>query len=187
MVTTAQEPKPSLPLRTWRTCNVCQHDPYFEARVRGSAVSYLHDTLVARRSRDLEADNVVATGEAVGDAAVQAVDVLDHLGLDGEGGALAGRVEEDAEGASAVAVVDRPRQFLRGAGLEGGDGVASDLDARAAVVGPHADVLQGRRVGQAGGVDEAAVGTDRGREGQEGGEGGEGLHVGGCRKGEHSS
>lgn len=105
-------------------------------------MSYLHDTLVARSGRDLEADDVVATGEAIGDAAVQAVDVLDHLGLDGEGGALAGRVEEDAERAGAVAVVDRPRYLLRVAGLEGGDGVAGDLDALAAVVGPHADVLQ---------------------------------------------
>lgn len=142
-------------------------------------MSYLDDTLVALGVRDLEADDVVAAGEAVGDATVLAVDVLDHLGLGGEGGAAAGRVEEDAEGSGAVAVVHRPRHLLRAAGLEGSDGVARDLDARAAVVGPHADVLQGRRVGQALRDDEAAVGADRGREGQEGGEGREGLHVGG--------
>lgn len=137
----------------------------------------MHDALVALGGGDLEAEDVVAAGEAVGDAAVLAVHVLDHVSLDAEGGALAGGVEEDAEGAGAVAVVHSPGDLLGCAGLEGSHGVTANGHTLTAAVGGDTDVLKRSGVGETRRSDEAAVGADGSGQGQDGEDGGEGLHL----------
>ena len=148
-----------------------------ESILAGEDLSDLHDALVALGGGDLEAEDVVAAGETVGNAAVQAVHVLDHLGLDAEGGALAGGVEEDAEGAGAVAVVHGPGDLLGRAGLERSHGVAGDGHTLTAAVGSDTDVLKRGGVGETRRGDETAVGADRSGQGQDGEDGGQGLHL----------